>query len=145
VHCDPANPDLALVFHRGRPYCKAEPLAPLPQGATREQLEALGKRQRRLRKQLRQMMGELREGVDVLTERDAVELLAREARERRLALTAGNGKAPKAELPGFDQAARALKAEEKDRRELQAAEPADEGVELPDYGAEGDRYLGAED
>jgi len=132
VHCDPANPDRALVFQHGKVLCRPRALVPLPQGATAEQLQELGKRQRRLRKQLKAGVQEMRAGIDTLDEAGAVEILAARAAEKRRALTAGLEPSPRLALPGYDEAADMLAEEEPPNPISEKIEDSD--VALPSYG-----------
>ena len=132
VHCDPANPDRAIVFQHGKVLCRPRPLVPLPQGANEEQLKALGKRQRRLRKQLKASVKDMREGIHTLDEAQAVEMLALRAEENRRALTTGIEPSPRLALPGYDEAADML-AEEEPRTPC-GGEIEDDDVALPSYG-----------
>ena len=132
VHCDPANPDRAIVFHHGKVLCRPHALIPLPQGATQEQLKELGKRQRRLRKQLKSSVKEMREGIDTLDEAGAVEILAARAEENRRALTDGIEPSPRLALPGYDEAVGMLAEEE--TNEAPKANAKDAGISLPEYG-----------
>ena len=139
VHCDPANPDRALVFQHGKVLCRPRALVPLPQGATEEQLKALGKRQRRLRKQLKVGVEEMRAGIDTLDEAQAVEILAARAAENRRALTTGIEPSPRLALPGYDEAA-GLLAEEEPLNPT-AGEIQDDDVALPTYGKGADQVF----